>query len=114
MEALAEKIRSMKGWIKFLGIVSIIGGALYALTIVGILVAWLPIWIGVVLYQAGERADRYLATQDEAALVEFMGKLNTYFTIFGVVTLISIAFTVLVIAIAIAIGISIPHYNFHW
>ena len=114
MDALAEKLRSMKGWIKFIGIASIVVGALYALTIIGILFAWLPIWIGVVLYQAGERADRYIAEKDERALVEFMGKLNTYFTILGVLILVSIAFTVIAILIGLMVGLSLPHYNFHW
>lgn len=35
-----------KRWLKFLGVLSIIGGVLSALTIVGIFVASLPIWIG--------------------------------------------------------------------
>lgn len=113
MDALAEKLRSMKGWIKFIGITSIVGGAIYALTIIGIIVAWLPIWIGIVLYQAGERADRYIAEKDEKALVEFMGKLNTYFTILGIVILVSFALTVIAVLIAIMVGVSLPHYNFH-
>ncbi len=51
-----------KGWLKFLGVLSIIGGVLSALTIVGILVAWLPIWMGVLLFQAGSQADAMATT----------------------------------------------------
>ena len=43
MDIVAEKLRSMKGWLKFLGILTIIAGALQVLTIVGIVFAWLPI-----------------------------------------------------------------------
>jgi hypothetical protein len=34
------------GWMKFLGVVSILEGALAVLTLWGILFAWLPIWPG--------------------------------------------------------------------
>ncbi len=104
MHPIAEKLKSMKGWLKFLGILSIAGGALYALTIVGIIFAWLPIWIGVVLYQAGERADRYIASEDEAVLVEFMGKLNTYFTILGIAALVGFGLSLVFIVIALIMG----------
>ncbi len=112
MNPIAEKVKGMKGWVKFLGIVSIVGGALYALTIIGIIIAWLPIWMGVVLYQAGERADRYLASGDESVLVEFLGKLNTYFTIMGVLVLVSIGFSIIAILIALAVGLNMPHHGF--
>ncbi len=44
---------------KFMGIMTIIGGGLQALSIVGLLVAWLPIWMGVVLTKAGSKAGEY-------------------------------------------------------
>ncbi|MFO7651171.1 MAG: DUF5362 family protein, partial [bacterium] len=47
--------RGLAGWLKFFGIVTIIAGALNALSLVGILWAWLPIWLGVLLVQAGSR-----------------------------------------------------------
>ncbi len=116
MEIIEAKLNSMKGWLKFLGILSIIGGALYVLTIVGILFAWLPIWLGVVLYQAGDRAEQYAKSKDEGTLGEFFAKLNTYFTVLGVVALISIAFTVLGLVLVFTAGISLPHYfsHYHW
>ncbi len=49
---LSAPLASGRGWIKFLGILSIVSGALGALSIIGILWAWLPIWLGVLLFQA--------------------------------------------------------------
>jgi hypothetical protein len=50
---LSVPLFQAKGWLKFLGILSIIGGVFQALTIVGIIYAWIPIWSGVLLHQAG-------------------------------------------------------------
>ncbi|MFQ5652716.1 MAG: DUF5362 family protein [bacterium] len=80
-----------KGWFKFLGVLSIVGGVLTALTIVGILVAWLPIWMGVLLFQAGSQADRLVATKEPARLVKMLDKLRVYFMIQGVLVLITLA-----------------------
>ncbi|MDZ7342384.1 MAG: DUF5362 domain-containing protein [candidate division KSB1 bacterium] len=77
-----------KGWLKFLGVLSIIYGILTAITIVGILIAWLPIWMGVLLFQAGSRADSAALTKDSSQLVTMMDKLRVYFMIQGVLVLI--------------------------
>ena len=57
LERLAFSAKNMSVWVKLMGILNIIGGALSALTIVGIIIAWAPIWMGVLLFQAGSRAD---------------------------------------------------------
>lgn len=80
-----------KGWLKFLGILMIINGIITALTIVGILIAWLPIWMGVLLFQAGSRADTAALTKDSSQLVPMMDKLRVYFMIQGVLILIVLA-----------------------
>ncbi|MDZ7289078.1 MAG: DUF5362 domain-containing protein [candidate division KSB1 bacterium] len=84
-----------KGWLKFLGVLSIIGGVLSALTIIGILVAWLPIWMGVLLFQAGSQIDQLQMSKDPNKLVVMMNKLRLYFVIQGVLALIAIGGTAL-------------------
>jgi hypothetical protein len=77
------------GWMKFLGVVSILEGALAALTIVGILFAWLPIWLGLLLFKAAEDAE--IASKDDPARLEpFIKRLNKYFMIQGIVTLLGL------------------------
>ncbi len=85
-----------KGWMKLIGVLAIIQGALVALSIVGILIAWLPIWMGALLLQSANNAERAIQTGDSATLNLSLRKLQTYFTITGVLTLISlivVAFT---------------------
>ncbi len=90
---LEYAVMNMKGWLKFLGILNIVGGALYALTLVGLLIAWLPIWMGVLLVQAANRADRYLALRDPEAFVEMMEKFRTFWALLGILTLIGLVAT---------------------
>ena len=80
-----------KGWLKFIAIVMIIGGVLTALSLVGILVAWVPIWMGVVLYSASNKIEIAYQSGDKMQLMEACNKLKTYFTIQGIMLILSIA-----------------------
>lgn len=77
-----------KFWMKLLGVVMIIAGVAEALTIIGILFAWLPIWIGVLLFQAAGAAEAAYANADADAAVRAMDKLKVYFIINGVLMLL--------------------------
>lgn len=81
---------SAKGWMKLVGVMMIIYGVLTALTIIGIIFAWLPIWMGVLLFQSAGAVDRAYNADDAGALAESLSKLKTYFTIMGVLTLIGL------------------------
>ncbi len=113
-QQVARNVRGMQGWIKFIGIVTIISGAIQALTLVGIVIAWLPIWLGVVLTQAGSRAAEFAARPDDAALAEFTGKLKTYFVISGVVMIVSFGLTLLGLIFALIMtlagGFALPAF----
>jgi hypothetical protein len=98
---ISKPLYQSKGWMQFLGILSIINGAVLVFTLFGILIAWLPIWIGVLLLQAASSVERATTTGDKQAIVASLGKLKTYFAIQGVMTLIGI----IVAIIAIAFGL---------
>jgi hypothetical protein len=103
-----KNAKGMTGWMKFMGIMNIIGGAVNALTIVGILWAWLPIWLGVVLTQAGSKAGEYADKGDSASLEAMTGRLKTYFTLSGIVMIVSIAMGIIggiIWAILLAAGV---------
>ncbi len=73
---LIQPLASGKGWMKFVGIMFIIQGAITALTIVGILIAWLPIWIGVLLVQSAGALERAQLSGDAYAVKESLSKLS--------------------------------------
>jgi len=105
-DAQARKnAKGMTGWMKFMGIVTIIGGCLQALSIIGLVIAWLPIWMGVVLTKAGAKAGEYADKGDFASLEGMTGQLKTYFTISGIMIIVSFGVSIiLVIAWAILLG----------
>ncbi len=84
-----------KGWMKLLGVLMIIGGILQAITIVGIVICWLPIWVGVLLLKAASGTELAQAGGSKHELIAVMSKLKTVFTIYGVLALIAILFMVI-------------------
>lgn len=98
---LSTPIFQAKGWMKLVGVLMIIYGVLVALSIVGIIIAWLPIWMGILLFQAASNAEQANMTGDQTALFTALSKLKTYFTIMGIMTLISIVMMILAFALGI-------------
>lgn len=101
---IADEGKNAKGWMKFLGVITIISGIGYALTIVGILVAWIPIWMGILLLQAGNKVDEATIRNNPTALVEMMAKIRVFFTIQAILLIVSIAGIIFLFLVA---GISI-------
>jgi len=95
--------KAMTGWMKFVGVMTIIGGCLQVLSIVGIVIAWLPIWMGVILVRAGTKAGDYADKGDFASLEGMTGQLKTYFTISGIMIIVSFAATIIAMAIWVAL-----------
>lgn len=88
LDRLIFSAKNMSIWVKLLGIINIIFGALTALSLVGIIIAWLPIWLGVLLFQAGSRADEALAGKRPDQLITMMEKLRLYFLIQGILIIV--------------------------
>lgn len=87
---VSAPLYSARGWMKFLGVLMIIYGAVMVLTIVGILFCWLPIWIGILLLRAAGSVEMAQLSGDKFQLVESLSKLKTYFTIYGILALIGL------------------------
>ena len=108
-----KNAKAMTGWMKFMGIMTIIGGCFQALTIFGLVIAWLPIWMGVVLTKAGAKAGEYADKGDFASLEGMTGQLKTYFTISGIMLIITVAISIIagvIGAILMAVGVlSMPN-----
>jgi len=79
-----------KGWMKLIGVLSIIYGGFLAITLVGIIIAWLPIWMGIILYQSASTIEQAVLTGQKTYTLQSLQKLKTYFTIMGVITLIGL------------------------
>lgn len=101
-----QPLHGVAGWLNFLGWFNIVVGILYALSIVFIIIAWLPIWIGICLKNAGE-ALKAGYPNDSGQLYRASSNLATAIRIVGVLCIINIVFAVLnlcVIALIFVVG----------
>ncbi|MDO8896051.1 MAG: DUF5362 family protein [Bacteroidales bacterium] len=106
---ISYSLSRASGWMKFLGIVMIIYGAIMALTIVGIIIAWLPIWLGIIVYQAAKNSKSATLTGDKFMLMKSLQNINNYFTISGILLIISILLSALFIGIMLLTGFAIEN-----
>jgi hypothetical protein len=90
LSQIQQVSNGMTGWLKFLGIVNIVSGALSVLSLWGILIAWLPIWLGILLLQAANRISNARFANNQGELVQMMDKLRLYFVIQGVLIIVSV------------------------
>lgn len=95
------------GWIKFLGIVMVIYGVLVALSIVGIIIAWLPIWMGVLLIRSAQNAARATALGEKNDLITALQQLNNYFTINGILLIIMLLISLMFVLAFVLLGLSV-------
>lgn len=102
VKELSLPLCQSKGWMKLLGILAILWGISMALSIVGIVLAWLPIWMGVTLYRVANAADLALITGDREALARALAKLRLFFTVMGVLALLML----LLMAAGMIIGLT--------
>jgi len=84
-----------KGWMRFLGVLMILYGVLMIMTIVGILICWLPIWLGVCLLRAAGSTELAQTGGDKIQLMMAMSRLRTFFTIQGILALIGLILAVI-------------------
>jgi hypothetical protein len=54
-----------------------------AITIVGIVWAWIPIWMGILIFQAGSQAESAGQLGSKFALTGSLGSLKTLFVLQG-------------------------------
>jgi len=97
-------VNSSKGWIKLIGILMIIYGVFAAFTLVGILIAWLPIWLGVLLLRVASRTEQAYNSGNKQLLINAQNDLSTFFTVYGVLALIGIIMIVILIIVGLSTG----------
>ena len=91
---------------KSLGVVMLVIGIVTALSIVGIVIAWLPIWLGVLLFQAAGRIETAFATEDAGLFRESLAKLKTSFVIQSVLLLIYLVGVAMLLLAMAVVGVN--------
>ncbi len=95
---------SSKGWIKLLGVIMLIYGVILALSLFGIIIAWVPIWIGILLMQTAGRINEAQITGNKEALIKAQNSLRIYFTVYGVLALVALIVAAITIIVLLSTG----------
>lgn len=102
LRRLSDEVRRGGGWMKFLGVLSIVQGILLIFTLWGILICWLPIWIGWILFKAADDAE--IASRGAPTrLLDYAMRINRYFTIQGILALVMIL-AALIVLLVVGVG----------
>lgn len=107
IEEVLTPMYEVKGWLKFIGIFSIVTGALCCISIVGIIIAWLYIWIGSLLVQSANRLNEGFLNQQPWLMHEGLEKLKSVITIVGILMLISAALFAVMIVFYIVMAVAL-------
>jgi len=101
-----DPLYRVRGWMKFAGVLSIIQGVFMLVSIWGILICWVPIWMGLLLFAASDHVRTAFESDNEEACRVSMEKLGTYFQILGIFVLVMFFMLVL----GLMAGIAIPAF----
>ncbi|MEW6071105.1 MAG: DUF5362 domain-containing protein [Planctomycetota bacterium] len=98
---VAEPMERAQGWLKFLGILCIIGGVLYCLTIVGAIVGWIPIWMGVLLNKASNGIGEGFDRRRPEEIRQAFDRLRLAIKIYGILAIVGIGLMILCLAVEV-------------
>ncbi len=99
--ALSAVLYQGKGWIRFTGILTILTGVLQALTIVGLIYAWIFIWLGILLCGAASQITIAHEQSETLAMATALDKFRLYFKILGILAVIGLVVGAVVLVIAL-------------
>ncbi len=92
-------------WLKFVGVVWMVIGILYCVTIVYAIFGWVFIWQGRILMQAADSLQIAQVSGDQASFETAQERISLAIKILGIMTAIGLGFTVLMIILYIILAI---------
>ena len=95
LKTLFEPLVRNVFWLKLVGVFSVVYGVVLCITIVGIVVGWVFIWLGVLLFQAAMELQAFSASERDTDAVLAIEKLARFFKIEGILGVVGFAVTVL-------------------
>ncbi len=88
-----------RNWMKLLAVASFLAGLWLVASLVGIVVAWLPLWAGILILQSARAAEKAHLEGDQLSLIRSLSKLKTCFTLLGALcVLLVVILTVFLLA----------------
>ena len=108
VSAILEPLAKASGWMKLSAIVMFVSAAMQIIGTLGIglIFAWLPIWMGVLVWKAANRANDALMDGSQGSAIAATKALKTYFILVGVLSLIMIIMMVFYVILIFGLGAS--------
>jgi hypothetical protein len=110
-------IDSLSGWMKFMGIYTIIAGAFSCLGIITAAIGVPLIFAGIALIKGSKSIKTYKQYNNQYNLNEVFTSLNKYFKIQGILTIVGIVLSIIVIILSIFSAVftinSFQNYNYY-
>lgn len=97
LPAVHQLAGKMSIWMRLLGSFFLLSGIGLIFTLIGALVAWIPLWIGLILLQAAGKAERAESWENTDQLMGMLEKLRLYFLISSALAVLLIAFVLVFI-----------------
>ncbi len=94
-----EKAQSLRWWMKLMGIVSIIVGAFYCVSLAGVVFGWLPILLGYWMMKAGDGIGTFAETGDAMSLENGIRSLRAIYMAAGISFLVGIGLSIIFVII---------------
>ena len=98
VRTLSAPLYQVKGWLKFVGVMLFIDGAIFAITGIGIVIAWIPIWLGVLCFQVANAVENANHSDNAESMMRSMSKIATIITIAGIVNIVFLVLILFLIA----------------
>jgi Family of unknown function (DUF5362) len=100
---MSGNVPKMAQYMKFMGILQIIGGAVYCITIIGALIGVPVIYMGIRLREAAEGFKKYIASDSKQDLSYAIDRQTRSYFIQFILAIVSLALLVIYIVILIAL-----------
>uniref|UniRef100_A0A7C4GG60 DUF5362 domain-containing protein n=1 Tax=candidate division WOR-3 bacterium TaxID=2052148 RepID=A0A7C4GG60_UNCW3 len=112
--SVIDNIRSTIPWLKVMGVVNVVGGGLGVLTVWGVIFAWLPIWLGIVLLKTARQAEAWTRNGDPAGMESLTRWLRTCFFVGSIAAIVGLVLAALGTVTATVIGLGFGRWLLHW
>src|SRR5690625_4592337 len=108
IKSVSSPLYGARGWIKLLAVVALIYGVLMATGIVGLIVAWLTMWLGALLWPRTRALEQASLAGDTERFLYAQKKIATWFTITGIVLLLQLL--LMLVVMFWGFGAGFPQY----
>ena len=107
---LSEPLAKTNFWLKFMAVLQFIYAAFYVIGSfgLGLIIAWLPVWMGVLMWQAANRSREAVMSGDLQSALAAQNKIKVLIIIMGVVTLVTLILAILAFFFLMFVGANAP------